>query len=174
MWDLTQHLSRVNPHDGGVNGDDVSWSDLIKSMNEKGIEAALHENNISDKLADFIRKETAQCIIDPETEIIKETLSGAKKLKFSHLFPHLPSNGRLPIITTNYDRLVELAAEMSGYQVDTKALGFYHAQFSETNNKFAFCSNIIPTKPRGFRKVETKCISLYKPHGSLDWTHVDG
>ncbi|MDD2465787.1 MAG: SIR2 family protein [Desulfobulbus sp.] len=174
MQDLAQHLSTVDPSDAGINLTDNFWCDLVKSMNKDGIESALHQNTIDEPLADFIRKETAQYIIDPETKIIQQTLAGAKRLKLSHLFPHLPSNDRLPIITTNYDRLVELAAEMSGYQVDTKAFGFYHAPFSETNNRFAFCSNIVPTKPRGFRKIETKCISLYKPHGSLDWTQVDG
>lgn len=174
MKELAQHLSKVDPSDAGIQLTDNLWGDLVKSMNENGIESALHKNQIDEKLADFIRKETAQCIIDPETKIIQQTLAGTKHLKFSHLLPHLPSSDRLPIITTNYDRLVELAAEMSGYQVDTKALGFYHAPFSETNNRFAFCSDIIPTKPRGFRKIEKKCISLYKPHGSLDWTQVNG
>ena len=174
MRGLIQHLSRADPNDGGINDDDLSWSDLLQSMNEKGIETALHENNISDKLADFIRKEIAKCIIDPEKNIIKETLYGSKILKFSRLLPHLPSNERLPIITTNYDRLIELSAETAGYQVDTKSSGFYHAPFSKTENQFAFCSGIVPTKARGFRKIEKKCISLYKPHGSLDWTQVNG
>lgn len=174
MGNLIQHLSKSNPKDDGVSEDIIPWDNLLKSMNEKGLEAALHENNISSELADFIRKEIAKCIIVPEKEIIRETLYGTKTLKFSRLLPHLPSNERLPIITTNYDRLIELSAEMTGYHVDTKSSGFYHAHFSKTENQFAFCSKIIPTKSRGFRKIEKKCISLYKPHGSLDWTQING
>lgn len=176
MHDLTRHLSKTVPSDAGIQLTDNLWSDLVNSMNKNGIEAALHQNHIDEKLADFIRQETAQCIIGPETKIIQKTFAGEKRLKLSFLLPNLPSTGRLPIITTNYDRLVELAAEMSGYQVDTKAIGFYHALFSETDSRFAFCSDIIPTKRhgRGYRKIEKKCVSLYKPHGSLDWTIVSG
>lgn len=173
MKRLGQHLASVKAPDSGIIGGDISWESLIESVTRDGIEAALHQHQINDQLASFIRKETAQCIIEPETKIIQDVLAGRKKLKLSLLLPHLPSNGRLPIITYNYDRLIELAAEMAGYQVDTKSSGFYHAPFSKFDNQFSFCSNIIPIK-KGFRKIEKKCISLYKPHGSFDWTQVNG
>ena len=174
MKELANHLARVDPANAGLSLAEGLWEDLVTAISQDGIEAALHQKQVDEPLADFIRAETARCIRGPETQVIKEVLNGSRRLKFSRLLPHLSASGRLPIITTNYDRLVELAAEMSGYQVDTKTRGFYYAPFSATNSQFAFCSNIIPTKGRGYRKVEGNCISLYKPHGSLDWTLVNG
>jgi hypothetical protein len=173
MASLVKHLALRSPLKAGIKIEETFWVELLELMEAKGIEAALHEKEIDDDLANFIRKETAECIFAPEGIVIQEVLAGRKYLKLSRLLPHLPSSNRLPIITTNYDRLIELAAEISGYQVDTKALGFYHASFSRTHGQYTYCSRIIPTKPRGFRKIEERCISLYKPHGSLDWTIVN-
>lgn len=173
MTTLAKHLANSDPTQCGISLSKNEWDNLISLIEQNGLEAALHQIQVDDQLADFIRAETARCISKPETAVINDALAGTKQLRLSRLLPHLPSSDRLPIITTNYDRLIELAAEIAEFQVDTKSTGFYHARFSANSGKFAFCSDVQIVK-RVYRKVESKCISLYKPHGSLDWTQVNG
>ena len=103
--------------------------------------------------------------------MVREVLGGTRTLRLSRLFPHLPQDGRVQIITTNYDRLIELAAELSGFKVDTKSFGLYYAPFSKTAGSYAYCDH-IEWVGKAHRKVERKVVSIYKPHGSLDWTVV--
>lgn len=174
MWTLAEHLYHIDPTSAGVRISKGAWDELINLIKTKGLEAALHEIHIEDHVAEYIRVEIVKCIRAPEQRIINEILSGTRKLKLEHLLPFLPSTPRLPIITTNYDRLIELSAELSGYGVDTKAFGLYHAEFSTKANKYTFCTDIVLSGPRKIRKIEGKIISLYKPHGSFDWTNVRG
>ena len=128
---------------------------------------------ISDDIAAFLKVETAKCIFSAEQAVIREVLTGDRVLRFAKLLPYLPNSQRFTVITTNYDRLIELSAESAGFLVDVRARGFYHAQFSKTSGAFAFAKTVTPTR-NGLRKIEERCFSLYKPHGSLDWIESRG
>lgn len=95
-------------------------------------------------------------------------ITGNRVLRFSRLLSHLPQDNRFVVVTTNYDRLVELAAETQGFLVDTRSRGNHYAAFSKTEGAFAYCKNVKQIRS-GIRKIESKVISLFKPHGSLDW-----
>lgn len=173
---LTQHLARADPIAAGVECDKSSWTKLIGEIRQHGVEDALQRNSPDPAVADFIRIECASCMRAPEEAIIQDVLTQKKVLRFTSLLPYLPSGSRLPVVTTNYDRLLELAIEVAGYRVDTKALGTYHAPFSTTEGAYAFCTKIEVGKGqrRTIRKVEQRVVSLYKPHGSLDWINFGG
>lgn len=176
MAALTQHLIQADPITSGVVCDDAEWKKLIEEIGKDGVEEALHRNAPEAAVADFIRAECAKCMRGPEETIIQEVLAQKRVLRFTNLLPYLPSGSRLPVVTTNYDRLLELAIEVAGYRVDTKALGTYHGSFSTTDGTYAFCSKIEVGKGqrRTIRKVEHRVVSLYKPHGSLDWINFGG
>ena len=173
---LTEHLAAADPISSGIACDATTWQKLIEEIQQHGIEEALHRNAPDAAVADFIRTECASCMRGPEESIIQAVLAQSRVLRFTKLLPFLPSTSRLPVITTNYDRLLELAIEVAGYRVDTKALGAYHASFSPTDGAYAFCSKVEFGKGqrRTIRKVEHKVVSLYKPHGSLDWINFGG
>ena len=173
---LTQHLAAADPVASGVGCDEATWKKLIGEIHQHGVEEALHRNTPDAVVADFIRTECATCMRGPEEAIIQDVLAQKRVLRFTSLLPFLPSGSRLPVVTTNYDRLLELAIEVAGYRVDTKALGAYHASFSTTDGAYAFCSKVEVGRGqrRAIRKVEHKVVSLYKPHGSLDWINFGG
>lgn len=173
MSALSEQLIKADPIAAGLDISSHIWSNLTQSISQGGLEAALQGPELTGPLLNFIRAEVCRSILEAETSVIRKVLHGQQSLMFSELLPKLPQHVRVPVITTNYDRLIELAAEMAGFQVDTKTQGFYHAQFSQTAGAYAYCSEVKIFK-KTIRKVESKCVSLYKPHGSLDWVRVDG
>ena len=58
-----------------------------------------------------------------------KVISGERVLRFSRLLPHmLKPNAGIPVVTTNYDRLIEVAAETVGFGVDTLFVGQHVGQ----------------------------------------------
>ena len=68
---------------------------------------------------------TSTYILDSEREVIRSALAGERKLRFAKLLPFLnpQPNDAVPVVTVNYDRLIEIGAEMSGWGVDTMFVG---------------------------------------------------
>jgi hypothetical protein len=173
MRDLADHLAAVDLAEARVPIDAATWSEFIKNIKAKGLEGGLKQMILADEVVDFIRRETAVCVRVAEDAVVREVFMTRRRLRFSALLPHLPQDDRFVVITTNYDRLIELAAETAGFQVDTKSLGSYFARFSRTEGAFAFVQNVLRLN-NCLRKVERRVISLYKPHGSLDWVDYYG
>jgi hypothetical protein len=167
------HTFVCNRPSRGIGVTSSEWDSIASTIRHKGVEAALHEVSINEELTEFIRSETAKLFLSREASVVREVLGGTRTLRLSRLFPHLPQDGRVQIITTNYDRLIELAADLSGFKVDTKSFGLYYAPFSKTAGSYAYCDH-IEWVGKAHRKVERKVVSIYKPHGSLDWTVVNG
>jgi hypothetical protein len=74
----------------------------------------------------------------------------------------------LPVLTTNYDRLVEVACEAAGLHVDTMFDGM---TLGQPNAKAVRESLIRVTGLVGnkLRKEVREHARVFKPHGSLDW-----
>lgn len=74
----------------------------------------------------------------------------------------------LPILTPNYDRLIEVACEAAGFHVDTTAIGQYAGAFDHRRSCMASCRGVTT---RGRVTVLDHCprAIVLKPHGSFDW-----
>lgn len=90
------------------------------------------------------------------------------------LLPHLnpEPNKALPIVTTNYDRLIEVAAETAGFGVDTMFSGSFAGSLDAEISKKSFIKSVVRGKK--VRIEYRKRIALFKPHGSLGWYGLDG
>ena len=76
-------------------------------------------------------------------------------------------------MTTNYDRLVEIAAEEAGLGVDTMFVGHFAGALNEKESRLSFCREVTlrgKTVKWGYRHR----INVFKPHGSLDWYLREG
>ena len=135
-----------------------------------GLELALQQDQPNEEVEQAVVKITADFVQLKEYEVIGECVSSGRILKFTHLLPHLsPTNPKIAkIITTNYDRLIEFAAERIGWGVDTMMLGRYWGIHSPEASDKSFVVNIsqITKVPR---LIYRNRIKLFKPHGSLDW-----
>ncbi|MCH6590636.1 MAG: SIR2 family protein [Proteobacteria bacterium] len=81
-----------------------------------------------------------------------------------------PATG-LPILTPNYDRLIEVACEMAGFHVDTTAIGHYAGAFDHTRSFMGSCRGITRRAKITVLDHFPRAIVL-KPHGSFDWYKV--
>ena len=113
-------------------------------------------------------------LIEPqEAAVILEVISGKRKLRLSKLVPYLTSESNgIPILTTNYDRLVELACEAAQLPVDTM---FDGAVLGEPNAKESRESQLrsVSFHRTSIRKRFRHHARVFKPHGSLDWYDTD-
>jgi hypothetical protein len=65
-----------------------------------------------------------------ERAIMSAVLEGSRILRLTTFLDKIlkPTTG-LPILTPNFDRLIEVACEMAGFRMDTTAIGHYAGAF---------------------------------------------
>lgn len=132
--------------------------DLEKALDDVGTDSAL---------LDEIVATVAREVVTREAEVLAQMASGDLKLPLSGLIELLArvNPGRMVIVTTNYDRLVEAAVEHAGLLVDCSFPGSYFSPFDPSQASLAFAT----PGPRGGAAVKRQHITVAKPHGSLDW-----
>lgn len=147
-----------------------SWQDISSTLaTGAGLEAALSGKDLHEDLMSRIVLETAKLFRSKERSVINDVLSNKIALRFTLLVKILsPSQSSLSIITTNYDRLIELACESAGYAIDCMFTGSLLGRFDQKESAYSFC--------RGIRRRQGKLtldyaprLKIFKPHGSLDW-----
>lgn len=157
---------------GGLSAEDShAWATIAPLIEAKGLEAALLAEPPTPKLEAAISFATGKLISERERVVVSEVFAGTRKLRLTRLLAHLvtPSAG-LTIITTNYDRLVEIAAEEADIGADTMFVGRFSGKLNERESLMSFCRAAI-LKPRRIAATlqYSKRALICKPHGSLDW-----
>lgn len=143
-----------------------------KIRNNANLEAALLKYPATINIEKGIKNITENLIKAKESEVISSVISNEKKLKFSKFINQFPlSESGLPIITTNYDRLLEVACEINNIPVDSMFYGKNISKFNEQKSKDSFCERVESSGrgAKGSRKVYTKKVLVLKPHGCLNW-----
>lgn len=171
MPTLASHLSA---HAGALSGADVSLWSLIQSELDAGagLEPALLKHAPSEGLEFWIAQQTVELMMPKERDIITTVLRGERTLRLTDLLTKIlkPKAG-LPIVTTNYDRLIEVACEMAAFHVDTTAIGQYAGEFDHARSCMQSCRGIVKRGRTTFLDHFPRAIVL-KPHGSFDWYRV--
>jgi hypothetical protein len=155
----------------------VEWdriSDALKT--DAGLEAALGHGELPDQLIDLVTELVADCVQGPERAAIASILGSQSVSGLGRLLEHILSTAPLTdVVTTNYDRLIEVHAAKAGVRVDSMyyghTVGRLDAALSRDELYFA---QTVAGRPRTASFVRHPHVRLSKPHGSLDWfTHKD-
>lgn len=168
MGELADHLCAViGP--GLVGGDAKVWAEITPLIHAKGLEAALLEKAPTPALEAAISIATGNFVGEREKKVVAEIFSGTRTLRLTRLIRYMlkPTTG-VPIITTNYDRLVEIAAEEAGLGVDTMFVGRFVCNFNERESRLSFCRDVSLKGKRVTCHYQPRAL-VCKPHGSLDW-----
>lgn len=168
MADLASHLrATVGPSLEGYDAE--QWEGISELIAAKGLEAALLENPPTPAIEVAITAATVSLIGDRERTTITEVFNGTRKLRLTRLITHIlkPATG-LSIVTTNYDRLVEIAVEEAGMGADTMFSGRFAGTLNERESRLSFCRNVTLKKNKVNYNFQPRAL-VYKPHGSLDW-----
>lgn len=155
--------------------DNELWQDIHPLIASAGLEIALLKKAPSPSLEAAIVQSTSDFIAAAEATIIAEVFNKFRQLRLTSLIPHLltPAGG-IPIVTTNYDRLVELACEEAGLGVDTMFYGHFAAKLDPYESFWSFCRKVKLVAGRHVQYKFAPKASVFKPHGSLDWYHRGG
>jgi hypothetical protein len=147
----------------------TEWASLLPKIGSMGLEPALFSQPPSAELEDAMRKEVGRFIAERERSVVAEVFQGKRVLRFTKLLRHLlrPTTG-VQVVTTNYDRLIEVAAEEAGLGVDTMFNGVFAARVNEREARLGFCRNVTLHKGAARYQYAERLV-INKPHGSLDW-----
>lgn len=164
----------LNNESGLLMGADSSLWGQIRSVLDigEGLEAALLKHPPSDTLEAWIAQKTCDLLMPEERKVMSAVLRGKCTLRLTTFLTKVlkPTNG-LPILTPNYDRLIEVACEMAGFHVDTTAVGHYAGAFDHVRSCMGSCRGITTRAKTTVLDHFPRAIVL-KPHGSFDWYQI--
>jgi hypothetical protein len=150
------------------------WANIAPKLASVGLEQALLDIPPTTELEEAIRREVAAFVLSSESGVISEVFEKGRILRFTRLLKYLlcPPTG-IQVVTTNYDRLLEVAAEEAGIGVDTMFVGTFAGRLDDREARLSFCRDVTlhKNKPR-FLFADRMVLS--KPHGSLDWYERNG
>lgn len=155
MSALAKHLIAQTDVSGLSDPELEVWKHFCQLLDSGvDLESALHQVATSEELTSRIVKATWSLINSEDIEIFQKSLQDSGMFSLSRLLEHMfrSSLGKINIITTNYDRLVEYACDHIRIHHYT---GFTHGFFRQL---------AAPTEITSARRV-----NIWKVHGSLDW-----
>ncbi|HUU46593.1 MAG TPA: SIR2 family protein [Acidobacteriota bacterium] len=176
MAQLAEHLI-ANPPELASGEQTKLWENVASSLKAgNDLEATLQDVELDEHLESHVVGEVASLIEDRERDALCRILRDGVRLPMSELLSHLFKTRRsLTVITTNYDRLVEFAAERIGLRVDSTFVGTFFGHFDPQSSKESLTVAVtMRRKPTRFQKTYIPHITVLKPHGSLGWFGHEG
>ena len=159
MTDLAVWLrDNVQPED---DEEEDAWT-LVRTALAAGdhLEAALENKTLPESLVVKIVRSTWDFIAKDDYELLKSAIKTETDFPLRSLFRGLfrSTNRNIHVVTTNYDRVVEYAADSGGYIHNT---GFLPGYLRRTDG----AENLIFKQGSNFART----VTVWKVHGSLDW-----
>jgi hypothetical protein len=165
MKELGEYLVREVERDGIPSGGDDIWAEFKGNLEGSGLEKAIDDATLwrHDELYLLVRTHTWRCIANVDVEVHKLVLSNPNHIALSKLFRHLLTGHEhtATVVTTNYDRLVEYAAEAAGYFVRTGFQSGYLGSWKGGSHRVEYWTDQ--------KRVPQETVEIWKVHGSLDW-----
>lgn len=173
MGSLANHLKSVVPQKL-ASAPDPTWAQIVTALDSgDNLEVAMGKVTLQSTTVDAIVGATADFISTAEQDVFKRVLTGSRVLPFTPFVKHLFKAGRkFHLITSNYDRLVELATEAAEIGVDSRFFGYLHGRSNPKRSADSHRESYMTGKNAAFRPLPSLCV--HKPHGSLDWVEIDG
>lgn len=151
-------LARIPPRISGESV--VIWERFVEAARRVPLEAALHEVQLNEELMGLVIEATRECCFPRELDVLDDLVRSAVEMPLARLYRHVfrSTHPRLAVVTTNYDRLAEYAADWAGFGWSTGFgcgyVGQRHAARSVTILRDG---------------IALRMVDIWKVHGSLDW-----
>jgi hypothetical protein len=159
MGDLASWLQQKLKADEGPEQD--AWL-LVRTALASGdhLEAALENKQLPSGLVAKIVRGTWEFLAQDDHRVFLSAIYGRENFALKTLFSGLfkSTNRNINVITTNYDRVAEYAADSGGYIHKT---GFLPGYIRRTEGAHQL------TFRQGSNNAQT--VTIWKVHGSLDW-----
>ena len=136
------------------------WNDFLEQLRIKDLESALQAVKLSDRLSDHVVEQTWERTAAADARLFERTLGDENLLPLVRLYRHLFSstNRTLSVVTPNYDRLAEYAADLAGFCHYT-GFSYGYLRRRQSGKRLSIV--------QGSRQART--VDIWKVHGCLDW-----
>ena len=154
-------LSDEIKRNGDKFDDATEFSALCGNIdNSDNLEVAIDKTTLSNVSSDALRKIIWSCVNKKDLKLYQELLQSSSGFALIGLLNKFITNSSntATIVTTNYDRLAEYAADLIGATVVT---GFDGSMFQKLN---------MPSNAKRQRSIlmRERVVNIWKVHGSLD------
>lgn len=162
MWPLGQELKNSALPSDITPIELEGWNTFCNRIQEIDLETALTEISITEKLTKHIVTTTWEFLNAADLKLFQKITSDRQYLPLTQLFRHLfqSTTTDIQVVTPNYDRLAEYAAEAGGYMAYT---GF-------TYGMLGLRAGVTPPKVHTGRNPN-RTVNIWKVHGSFGWFH---
>lgn len=139
---------------------DPNYANLCNAMDKSGLELAIDSVDLKQETLDNIRIVVWKAVGEKDWEYFHNNPASAPKTMVKLLEKVIaPTPNMATVVTTNYDRLPEYAADLIGA---TTVTGFE----GELIRKFELPTSVVKAKRTRARE---RIVDIWKVHGSLDW-----
>lgn len=144
-----------------------TWQEFITLSKNKGLEVAISQfinAELPNEIFQQIKHVTWELINNADQAVFSSLLKKEFSLSLSRIIEHIfrSTHNKINVVTTNYDRLVEYAANLADYSYFD---GFQQGYFQ--NWKPLLRDLRYRSRTSGW--VDSKMVHIWKVHGSLDW-----
>ena len=118
MSDLAQWLMESNPEGMIGQHENRIWKDFTDALEEENdLESALGKVRMNEELSNHVIKHTWTRVEEADAKVFDRVIRNRKLLPLSRLYRHLfdSTHRTLSVVTTNYDRLAEYAADLENF-----------------------------------------------------------
>lgn len=161
MKKLADHLKHSIPNRELSEADRELWDKFITELSNKDLESALQAIQLNEKLSGHVVEQTWNLINKADTCTFQKILDNVNHLPLVQLYRYLFNSTKqtISVVTTNYDRLAEYAADCAGCCHYT---GFSYGYLRRRQP---------PSSPLMFKqgKKIARTVNIWKVHGCLDW-----
>lgn len=160
MWPLAEHLDSLPGVDNPDSTETSEWAAFRQKLADGiDLETALGSVRLSKRQTAYIAVETRSFLLPHDEAVFTKILTDRHHLPLARLYRYLFTSTQrvIDVVTPNYDRIAEYAADAGGY-----------AQFS------GFSSGYLQLRMPGHAPRPPvidgqRTVSIWKVHGSLDW-----
>lgn len=160
MSDLADHLIESMQKRTLTDQERSLRDNFIAELKHANLESALQASQLNDGLLDFIVDQTWDLINAADTNVLKNVFDDRTLLPLSRLYRHLfnSTHRTISVVTSNYDRLAEYAADRSN---SCHYTGFSYGYIRRRQSE----SKLIVKQDN----QQVRTVDIWKVHGCLDW-----
>ena len=160
MWPLGLHLRDSKVPDDATQEDLDGWTQFRSILMKKDLESALTGISLTKRMTQHVVSTTWDYLSPHDVDVFEQVALNRRLLPLTRLFEYLfrSTHTEIQVVTPNYDRLAEYAAEAGGY---TAYSGF-------TLGSLTLRASSPPPKVF-YGKSHARTVNVWKVHGSFGW-----
>ncbi len=161
MGALAMHLMAALPPTGWTADENREWGAFLSHLGGGAdLESALQAVRPTERQTHFVANATRDLLVPSDLAVLSALLADRHHLPLSRLYRHLfdSTHTTLHVITPNYDRLAEYAADAADISsFNGFNYGYLQSRASDSKTRITV------------RGREARTVAVWKVHGSLDW-----